>query len=304
VAIILHPLKGSGDFDRGASGFNGKILWLCLGAASQDQAYDAALANAPPAVGNLIRSKVSVQEEAGAVGLYRLEVSYENVKPGNGPDAGKNPGASSPAASKSPDAHKDVGPELSFSTGGGTEHIVIAKKTTGYARQKNGVPQQAPDVGNLIGLNFETGEVAGCDVLSRKCEFNITRRFATLQVGYLLHLFWATATLNADYFYGASAGEVLFQGGDGHYKGGDQEYPWTISGKFGYSPNQVGIDVIGDGSLVVADAGGWDYLWFGYSKTTVAVNGKNIPVSRPTYAYVAEVYETSDFSLLAMNIGS
>lgn len=314
----IRTLKGTGTFTVGPSGFTGKGKYLVLNAASELEAYTLVAATAPPVLAApngipVLRGDISIEDAGGGVYLadmdYSASIRSEGVNdlagnpPGSdpGPQEGPAEGGGNPVSGVP--GSTELGREFSFSTAGGTERIFLSKETRYKVGETIGnEAKPAPDFGGLIGVPLGGGEIEGCEVYSAKCEFSVSQRLAILTVGYILRLMASTATTNKLPFYACARGEVLFLGGDGHYRDGS-ELPWSVNGRFAYSKN-VAEKVVGNIHLV--DIWGWNYLWFQYERRTETIVhlGQTIEleVQYPKHGYVERVYDETDFSVLNMEL--
>ena len=107
--------------------------------------------------------------------------------------------------------------------------------------------------------------------------------------------------MNNATFRGLAAGECLFLGASGTLHGTETDTEttgdWEITYRFAASPNKTGITI---GSISGIAKKGWEYLWVRYAD--VEDMDAMAMVKRPVAAYVEQVYESADFSLL--DIGS
>ena len=192
-----------------------------------------------------------------------------------------------------------------FDTMGGTQHITQSLGTvSSYA--DSSIPS-APDFHGAIGVSNTNGnaEVQGVDITVPIYNFSETHYLTVEQVTpeYKGTLFQLTGKVNNATFRGLAAGECLFLGAsgtlhgteftDGTSGGGD----WEITYRFAASPNKTGITI---GSITGIAKKGWEYLWVRYAD--VEDMDAMAMVKRPVAAYVEQVYESADFSLL--DIGS
>lgn len=178
--------------------------------------------------------------------------------------------------------------EWTFSTGGGTQHITQSLGTVGsYAASGT-----APDMKGAIGYDGE--RVEGVDITVPVFNFSETHRFAASSVtqAYKEALYNLTGKTNNAAWRGFGAGEVLFLGADGSYRGGD-EYA-DITFRFAASPNRSNINV---GGINVTSKNGWDYMWVRYEDKT---DGDNL-VKQPSAVYVEKVYEGGNFAALGID---
>jgi len=178
---------------------------------------------------------------------------------------------------------------LQFDTGGGTQHITHSLATVAsYA-----VPgKQAPDFKGAIGVTADS--VEGTDITVPQFQFSETHYLAAELVtwSYVVTLASLTGRVNSAPFRGFAAGEVLFLGASGSKRG---EEDWEITFRFAASPNMTGLQI---GDITGIDKKGWEYLWIRYEDDVDAV--ANAPIKKPLAAYVEQVYQYGDFSLLGI----
>lgn len=285
-----YSLRGSGDF-RGNS-----ATWRVLvkDAGDQAEALGAALAESPVTYGGLIRAEPDVSE-LGA-GRYLVEFDYKPWTEGTPGTAG--------TTSPPEKAGQPVGTDLSFTFGGQTVKVFTSKETKFSAGR---IDNPAPSFNQMIGYNPKDGSVEGCEVFAKSCDYSITKRYAGISYGYLATLFKNVATTNDAAFRGTAAGESLYIGADGSYRGsgsgggGEGSLPWEITGKFKYSPNQSEDIEVGDITFPAGTIDGHDYQWFIFEDTTEDVGEGPYKVSRPKFGYVERVYDESDFTDLGMD---
>ena len=191
----------------------------------------------------------------------------------------------------------------SFDTMGGTQHITQSLDTVGsYA--DSSIPS-APDFNGAIGVSNTNGnaEVQGVDITVPIYNFSETHYLTVEQVTpeYKGTLFQLTGKVNNATFRGLAAGECLFLGASGTLHGTETDTEttgdWEITYRFAASPNKTGITI---GSISGIAKKGWEYLWVRYAD--VEDMDAMAMVKRPVAAYVEQVYESADFSLL--DIGS
>lgn len=298
-----YTLKGSGDFDGGSA------VWrvLVVGAGDQSEAYDKAAALAPAFYLGAPRGAPAVADQGG--GLFEVTFQYTPrtagefppVEPGGAGGTEGNGGVSPPERSS-----EDVGTDLTFTFGGDQQRIYVSKETKwGGGRTVGGQTQRAPGYLGLIGYNPKDQSVEGCEVYARSCDFSVTKRYQALSYGFLARLFAQCATTNKKAFRGMAAGEVLYIGADGGFKGGAKEnLPWEVSGKFKYSPSQTEELIVGGVGGIKVPAGtigGHDHLWFIFKDYTENVGDGEFKVSRPEFGYVERVYDPSNFGNLGMD---
>jgi hypothetical protein len=155
-----------------------------------------------------------------------------------------------------------------------------------------------------IGVNAD--RIEGCDILRSKFEWTRTIQVANLSRAYMLALRNLVGKKNREPFYGSKAGDVLYIGATGTFSVSDR---WSVTHRFAEIEGQEDVEIIpGDGALIEGDfvvpdlsipyKRGWDYLWVQYERRP---SGGTI-ASRPVAAYVEEVYEDGDFSLIGIGV--
>jgi hypothetical protein len=189
-----------------------------------------------------------------------------------------------------PAATDELGPEWSFDTTGGTQHIVVSKETREAINW--GGFGTAPDTKRVIGVS-KTGEPAGCDVVVPKFEFQIVRRMEFMTLNYLRDLVDLTGKVNdATFMTVFSAGEVLFLGASGAYRDGEG---WSVTFRFSAAPNKTG-DGVAVNPVDRVSPFGHDFVWASYEDEV----SNDHKVSVPVAAYVERVYDEGDFDDLAL----
>jgi hypothetical protein len=175
-----------------------------------------------------------------------------------------------------------------FDTGGGTHHLTHSLHTTAYAP----AGKAAPDCKGAIGWDGQN--VAGVDITTPIYHFSETHYLSVAVVteAYKTLLFNLTGKVCNGVFREKAKGEVLFCGAAGSQRG---EEDWEITFKFAASPNAINIPV---GDIVVLEKEGWEYLWVRYRQKDDAVAEDIVP--EPVGAYVEQVYEYGDFSLIGI----
>jgi len=200
-------------------------------------------------------------------------------------------GVSPPPPPPPPPAATDaLGPEWSFDTTGGTQHIVVSKETR-EAVNWGGVGT-ADDTKRVIGVS-RTSDPLGCDIVVPKFEFSITRRLEFLTLNYMRTVTELTGKVNDATFLGIfNAGEVLFLGGTDSYRDGEGH---SMVYRFSAAPNKTGSGVAVN-PVDRVSPNGHDFVWCTY-KDEAASTGK---VSAPKAAYVERVYDEGDFDDLGL----
>lgn len=179
--------------------------------------------------------------------------------------------------------------EISFSTGGGTKHVVQAisqRRITGE-----------DSVNTLIGWNGKKGEdadYAGVDVPDANIQLTLTvkRKMSDLGTSWQRNIAKVTGKVNSKTFRGWAAGEVLFEGVSLSGKEDDENV--SVSYNFSIRCNEKNVKIAVDsvGNTVTASAKGFEYCW----AVTKFVGNANVIQS----AFVSQVIETADFSTLGV----
>ena len=144
------------------------------------------------------------------------------------------------------------------------------------------------------------GTIEGTEFPSPVFDFEIEHYIAEdeLTNSYLGTLVSLTAKTNDDTFRGFSAGEVLYLGACGSQEAGGR---YRLTHSFKASPNLTGLslapDVItGTPTITGVAKKGWEFLWVYYKQ----VIDDNKPVMKPVSAYVHEMTDEGDFSLIGV----
>lgn len=309
MAGRLIDCKGTGDFEAGAGTVDGDGVAMCVDCADQDEAYALALAYYPATVSGIPRATISVKDQGGDI--YLVNVKYKSGVPDpSATDAGAFPaGGREPAGGANPD--DEIGRDVSFNATSVTRKVFRSLETRHKIAKAGDNP---PDFGGLIGVNLKDGSVDGAEALMPQCDFQITKRFEYLSLGWFYSMMSNLATTNDAPWLGMDADEVLFKGMDGTYKDGDS-LPWSVVGHFGFSRNLVlgenidpesGIDPLVIGELEIPDIRGWEVLWVAYAKAVqedIVLNGETISVliEYPRWAYVERIYRRSSMSDLGLD---
>ncbi len=139
-------------------------------------------------------------------------------------------------------------------------------------------------------------KVEGVEIGIPALSFQIRRRFANAAItfGYLRNLVLASFTTNNATFRGFAAGEVLFTHASGSQATqGDPE----ITYNFVASPNLTGLTI---GGVSGIEKKGHEYLWIWNRPDVDTENLLLVP--KVKYVSVAQVYDSSNFSLLGINV--
>lgn len=259
------------------SGSSISLEFIAIGSEDDGDVYAAVLAELPANYGTLTLDSVSLDPQGG--GVWFATATY-------GKDEGDEVDPEGTPATQ-PDATDPLGAEFSFDTTGGTAHITQSLANVSKTKVGGG---DAPDHKGAIGVSKDG--IAGADIVAPKLEFQITRNYAYVTLAYIKTLAALTGTVNNDTWFNFSGGELLFQGASGQ-AGSDGKVRITF--KFAAAENQAEVE-ISDELTVSTGKDGWDYLWCTYGKAT----SNGAVVSKPTVAYVEQVYARTDFALLGI----
>ncbi len=247
-----------------------------------DAIMAAVTAVAPATWLGMVIKRVSVDNQKG--GLWNASVEYGlfDATAVEGQD-----GTTEPEPDPVISLEDHLGFEFSFSTGGGTQHILQSLSTVSSVAL---APLVVPDTQKAIGVSKDT--VEGCDIVIPKFEFSITRKCEFITMNYVKILALVTGQFNLVEWNTFSRGEILFLGADGKYTGnGNDDESWLLTYKFAFAKNQANIEI--RDNLIVAEKLGWDYLWVGFLDEKDAA--ANVVLKKPSFAFVERVYERSDF---------
>lgn len=219
----------------------------------------------------------------GVVG--QVEGQGADVAGGHGSGTGSGGAPATPAA---PGQYTPLTADYSWDISTYTEKITQSKVT--ISRTPLGGIGLAPDNKNAIGIT-QDGEVLGCDRISPKLEFSVTKTLGFITLNYLLKLKELVGKTNDDTFYGFGPTSVLFLGAQGRPKDGSSV---TITYKFEVAEALIDIEICED--LVVPVKGGHDFLWVSYRDSI----DENQLTKQPDGAYVEQIYDEADFKQLGI----
>lgn len=227
---------------------------------------------------------------------YYVEIPY-NAKAGSiiMPGAGT---ASSPVTQHGGDngAEEPVLYDISFSVRGGTQHITQSKETLQSAATGSDTPR---NFGQAIGVNPETKEVAGVDVLVPEVTWtrNVLIPVLAFTGAYAKRCELAVGKVNSAPFFGYNARECLCT----------SITVGTVDGS-GYRPGQfefavkrnrtLTLTISADPELTLDDVDGWSYVWATYKPQEQTNGGVKRTAVLPFEVYEERVYDEYDFGLL------
>lgn len=269
-SLLYGDRWDSGAATWGAEDEDLELIYPVCYAADPDEALTfiatnvAPLAVTRPSGRTVVRQKLAVQPDDG--GIYHVTASYGLRKP-------REPGEF----------------DFTFSTTGGT-----AKRTQSFRTvNKYAAPgQTAPDFKGAIGVTSDG--VEGCELQIGKLTWTETHDLPLAQCtfAYALTLKALTGKRNYQDFRGLPADSVIFRGADGGKQSED-----TARLQFTFETDEH-VTNLTLGPITGIAKKAWDYLWVRYMDeidTTAKATTK-----RPLAAYVEEVTEAADFSLLGI----
>ena len=269
MPITVRERLGSGVLSKTDDGETGsaELLYDIDGTNDEQQALTALDGQAPATHKNLDRQELSVEptdDQYRWVGTARYALD--------------------PA---------DNATTFSFDTGGGSQHITNSRSTI----SKTAASGTAPDFKGAIGVTADS--VEGLDITTPVFNFELRKFKDSVTTAYLANVYDLTGKVNNAQVVltvnGATitfeAGELLFLGASGGKTIGKGQ--WEINYRFAAQPNRTSIAV---GDITVPAKKGWEYLWVRYKDAEHGASKSIVKV--PLAAYVEQVYESGDFSLL------
>jgi hypothetical protein len=287
MAAELFEAHGSYDFKVGGSGTSGTMRYVVLRAADQDEAYALVLATTPAFIGGIPRGSLDVTDIGG--GNFEIHVEYSSAVVTDAPaGVGQPPAAGGSTPAPGTNASDPLGPEWSFSTKGGTQHIKLSR----FVRSSTALAGLvASDPKKRIG-DSEKG-TDGIDIQVPQGTFSVSVKTNEVTWGYFLTLMDLTGTTNDQDWKGAKEGCLLFGGAEGSFKAGDG---WNLTYHFDYRPEETDIEVAA--GLTVPLKLGHEVLDVRFRKVKDA--GSNVVIEEPYEAHVHSVYRPGDFDVLQL----
>lgn len=288
------------------------VLW---GTFDEAEAYETARVNTPLTLQGFVREDIDVQPLGG--GHWSVSVEYGTrglggsgdipvgADPGSGgPDPGGGGGGGGYNPSQ-PTGDEALTGGFSFSIEPPSYRITQALST--YSRTKRGAttnddPNPARSFKGAINVQPD-GRVEGAELPPRpESTWQRTVFRPAMSLDYYRTLVSIAGRVNASDWYGFKSGEVYYYGCEAQYtKDG-----WTITHKFGFSPNVTEPIEICDGLTVEAPdqpAGndvvkeGFMYLWVAYEEIA---DDNGLTVTVPEAAYVERVLPYADFTAIGI----
>lgn len=227
-------------------------------------------------------------------GFWYVTVEYGQIQ--GTALAGQGIGTDSPTLPTNEIGDEDkLGPEFSFTTSGGTEHVT---RSLGTVEESGFEARNPPETNNAIGVT--KNGVAGVDVVAPKFEFSVTRRASYVTMKYINRLVDCTGCVNNEKWNGIQHHCALFLGAEGSYNGQKGDDWWLITYKFLIGKNETDIVIRSSTNpdapnlgLTIKKKFAHDYLWVGYENDKDATAGVLLQV--PWFAKVERLYKEKDF---------
>lgn len=283
MSISSWEIRGSRDGEAQPSGSRSELIYAVQGAPGEidtdTEVYAHILAEQPSEKINPL----------GGANLVRQSIAVEQI----GNDTWQATVRFGPKSKKK--TEPETGDELTeFDTTGGTHTVTHSKQT--IASYSYTMAVEAPDMQQAINVSSSGGklDVKGTDIVIPALA--VTRRklqpVAVVTDAYVKTLARLTGKKNGDSFIGFAAGELLFMGARGS-KRSDED--WDVNYQFAASQNITGLTI---GGITGIAKKGWDYLWV-FFETEEDTDAACL-APRASFAYVEEIYEDGDFSLIGL----
>lgn len=287
MAVDAYELYNSRKVNIGFDKQNAELTFFCRGTTDDALARAAIIDITPLVFFGLLFQNLDIEPIGGGcwLGVAKYDSMVTISNPGQGGPASPPP----PPPPGSPGQEDALGSGFAFDISVFTENVKIAKETIS-ATKRGGGP--APDTKNLIGVTAD-GEVKGCDRLSPKFEWSVTRKFGFVTLKYYKTLVGLVGTTNNATWYGFARGEHLCVGASGN---GKDAANIEVTIKFATQLNEINIPIC-DG-LVVPAKRGWEYLDVHYLNQPSAA----ALTMQPEYAYVFRIYDEKSYT--SFGIGS
>lgn len=280
MAGTIYERPMSRPFEVGVSGQSITLQYFVSNESDEDAAFALVTATAPVSSGLMARTKVRCDRVGPAE--WFADVEYTTI------DSERAVGTTPTTPTAPASDATALNSAYTIDTSAQTIHVTQSIATVSQTNAGGAVA--TPDNNKAIGVTTE--RVEGTDIYAPALQFTRTVRRATVTPTYLKLLYALSGRVNNAAFYRFAAGEVLYLGCTGSLT--SQGY-WELTHKFACAPNQASIDV--GGGITVPAKKGWEYLWVGYKPDVV---GGNKVLMVPANAYVEQVYQTADLSLLGI----
>lgn len=216
-------------------------------------------------------------------------VKYGLVDAAPHPDiGGQNPSKNSDDGG--PASDEILGPEYSFSTTGGVQHITQLDDTPApykkmlrrYARKNTVAVEAAPNLEGAIGVARD--RVEGVDKQVGGLEWSITIKGVPVTRNYLDYLSSVSWCLNLTRIFNADPEELLFTGAVPNFRPGEG---WVVTYNFRQGKNRTNVKIGNVSGLSVA---AFDHVWCTYEDSEDAGGG----LQKPSAIYVDRIYELAE----------
>lgn len=216
-------------------------------------------------------------------------VSYGVLDSAPHPDIG-GPNPSKNSDDGGPAGDELLGPEYSFSTTGGVQHITQLDRTgtppkmlRRWRRIASGDGlDMAPDMDGAIGVARD--RVEGVDKPVGGLEWSVTIKGVPVTRNYLRYLASVTWCLNLTKIFDAEPEELLFTGATPSYRPGEG---WTLTYNFRQGVNKYDVAI---GGITIPNIGAFDHVWCTYEES----EDTNVGIQRPKAVYVDRIYELAE----------
>lgn len=276
---VLWTQEGTETWDVAGNVTQFDLKCYVIGDVSKRSAMQAIWENSPETYENLPRYNIKFDgydEDKNA----EFTVSYQ----GN---------TSSGSSGGSADDENAV--EISFSTGGGTKHVVQAIDQIAIWKANDKIDEKTPIGWN--GKDKGEEEYAGVDVPDANIQLTLTvkRKMSDLGTNWQRNIAKVTGRVNSKKFRGWNIGEVLFEGVS--LSGKEDDDNVSVSYNFSIRCGEKNVKVAekpnGD-AIIIRDKRGFEYAW-AVTETDAKTGKKNIKA-----VFLSEVIPYADFSILGV----
>lgn len=269
------------SIDASGALLSATIPFIVFDAIDEDDALQAVLETAETDLRGIPLSNVEISERCNDA-VYKVDANYEKSSSGGG--------------SSGNDADDAV--EISFSTGGGTKHVVQPINQIVVWDINAGKPG-AVDKNTPIGWNGKKGEdadYAGVDVPDANIQLTITvkRKMSDLDTSWQANISTITGKVNSKNFRGWHAGQVLFEGVS--FSGKENDDNVSVSYNFSIRSNEKNVKIAQkpDGTAITTTKRGFEYAW------TITKRNPKTNRDEVQAVFLAEVLKYADFSVLGV----
>ena len=277
---VLWTQEGTETWDVTGNVTQFDLKCYVIGDVSKRSAMQAIWENSPETYENLPRYNIKFDgydEDKNA----EFTVSYQDNTSNSGSSGGS--------------ADDENAVEISFSTGGGTKHVVQAiNQSVEWKADDFKADQNSP-----IGWNGKTGseaEYTGVDVPDANIQLTLTvkRKMSDLGTSWQVNIAKVTGKVNSKTFRGWSAGQVLFEGVS--FSGKENDDNVSVSYNFSIRPNEKNVKVATkpNGEDIRITKRGFEYAW--------VVTKRNDRTGKDDVkaVFLSEVLKYADFSILGV----